>query len=259
MNQYQLAAQKLNSYMKLPLLGKEMLSHRIISQALEAHKKPLVSSSFGKDSTVLLHLVKQHTSNFDVVFNDTGVELKETLDFKDLLTQEWNLQLHIVKPKFSFWELVAKHGYPKESRNSKTGDRREPACCRWLKEKPMAEFVKTHDFDLNFVGLLGDEGKQRRWAYINHGCAIYAHKSWNITRCIPLIFWTQKDVWQYIKKNNLPINPAYAKFKIGRTGCAPCTGHLNWKKSIAKTNPKLLAHIIRDRDNETQLFSINTK
>jgi len=233
-----------------------MLTHRIISHALEQSKKPLVSSSFGKDSTVLLHLVKSHTWKFDVVFNNTGVELKETLEFRDFLVKEWNLIFHEVKPKLSFWDCVKKWGYPKESRNSKTGERREPHCCKHLKEVPMKRFVKDNDFDLNFVGLLGDEGRQRRWAFIQKGCAIYDHKTWGIKKCIPLIFWKQSDVWQYIKKYELPINEAYAKYRLERTGCAPCTGHIGWEKSMVKTNPALYRHIIKTPMIES--FSINS-
>lgn len=259
MSQYQLAAQKLNSYMKLPLAAKEMLSHRLIQQALETHKKPLVSSSFGKDSTVLIHLVMQHTRNFDITFTNTGVELKETLEFRDYLTKEWNLIVHTLKPEISFWQCVEKYGYPEWSRNSKTGDKREPKCCNYLKAKPFKKFLKEHDYDLNFVGLTGGEGRQRRWDYIRKGCAIYSSVQFGLDKCIPMIWWDQKDVWDYIAKNELPINSAYAKYGLDRTGCVPCTGHLYWEKSIAKTNPKLLAHILKDRYGQEQLVSVSSE
>jgi phosphoadenosine phosphosulfate reductase len=247
MNKYQLAAQKLNTYQKLDLDTKLFLTHKRIEKALSIYDKPLVSSSFGKDSTVLIHLVMQHTKDFDVVFNETGVQLIETLVFRDLLTELWNLNLHIIKPDTTFWELVKKHGYPETSRNSKTGDKRQPACCKYLKELPMKKFLKEHDYDLNFVGLLADEGRQRRWAYIQKGCCIYESKSWGIAKCIPLIWWSQKDIWEYINRFNLPINEAYEKYGIERTGCLPCTGHIDWEKSMAKTNPKMLRFILKDK------------
>jgi phosphoadenosine phosphosulfate reductase len=242
---YQLAAQKLNTYKKLDFEQKLFLTNQRIEKALQLYDKPLVSSSFGKDSTVLIHLVMQHTTDFDVVFVETGVQFRETLEFRDFLTKEWNLRLHITKPEVTFWWCVEKKGFPKQSRNSKTGDRRQPFCCKELKEKPMQKFIKTHDFNLNFVGLLADEGRQRRWAYIQKGCCIYEHKYWGVAKCIPLIWWSEQDIWKYIKKFELPVNPAYEKYGIKRTGCVPCTGHIDWQKSMGKANPKMLKYVIR--------------
>jgi len=258
-NRYRLAAQKLNTYMKMDFERKLFLTHRRIEKALSLYNKPLVSSSFGKDSTVLIHLVMQHTKNFDVVFNETGVQLVETLEFRDFLTKEWNLRLHVVKPEVTFWDCVKKFGYPKNSRNSKTGDRRTPKCCKLLKEDPMQKFIAKHDFDLNFVGLVGDEGRQRRWAFIQNGCCIYESKSWGIAKCVPMIWWKKEDVWEYIRRFNLPINSAYEKYGLERTGCLPCTGHINWQLSMAKTNPKMLRHVLRDKDNQLQLVDFPNK
>jgi len=252
MSKYQLAAQKLNTLQKLDFEAKLSLTNRRIEEALSLHKRPLVSSSFGKDSTVLIHLVMQHTRDFDVVHNETGVELPTDLPFRDWLVKEWDLRLHIVKPKVTFWELVKKYGYPKDSRFSKTGDQ-HPVCCKYLKEYPMKKFIREHDFDLDFVGLLADEGRQRRWAFIRAGCCIYEHKKWGITKCIPLIWWQEKDIWEYIKRNNLPVNPAYEKYGIKRTGCMPCTGHISWRESMAKTNPKMLKFILKDMQGQIQL------
>jgi len=250
---YRLAAQKLNTYQNLNFDEKLFLTNRRIEKALSLFDKPLVSSSFGKDSTVLIHLVMQHTKDFDVVFNETGVQLSETLAFKDFLVKEWSLKLHIIKPEMTFWECVEQFGYPKTSRASEKGDGRAPKCCKILKEDPMKKFLKANDYNLNFVGLLADEGNQRRWAYIQKGCCIYESKWWGLTKCIPLIWWNEKDIWEYIKRNNLPVNPAYKKYGIHRTGCLPCTGHISWRKTMAKTNPKMLRYIILEKNQEHQL------
>ena len=252
MSIYQLAAQKLNTYQKLPFETKLALTNQRIEKALNIYKKPLVSSSFGKDSTVLIHLVMQHTKDFGVVHNQTGVELPTDIPFRDFLVKEWGLKLHIVKPKVTFWELVKKFGYPKDSRFSKTGDQ-HPACCKYLKEYPMKRFIKEHDFDLDFVGLLADEGRQRRWAYIRKGCCLYEHKKWGIFKCIPMIWWNDADVWTYIKKFDVPVNPAYEKYGIKRTGCLPCTGFISWRESMAKTSPKMLKYILKDMQGQIQL------
>lgn len=227
---YSKAAQKLNTYLKFSLDRKVELSKRKIKQAVNTHDNLLISSSFGKDSVTLIHLVMETTKDFDIVFNKTGVQFQETIEFIDNLKEKWDLDVKVIEPDHTFWEIVDEYGYPKESRNSKTGDTREPKCCKYLKEKPMKEFIRENDYDLDFVGLTGGEGRQRRWAYIRQGCAIYEHKTWGIDKCIPLIWWEQNDVWDYVNRENLPTNPVYEKYGLNRTGCIPCTGHKEWRK-----------------------------
>lgn len=242
---YSKRGKELNELIELNHQKKISKSLEIVSQALDKSENPVISSSFGKDSIVLIHLVHQFDS-VPIIFNKTGVQFKETIDFMKKIEEEWNLDLAIVKPRQSFWEIVDEYGYPKESRNSKTGDRRQPKCCKILKEDPMREFIKENEIDLDFVGLCGDEGRQRRWAYIQKGSAYYEHKTWNVMKCIPLIFWESENIWKYIKSHDLPINPAYEKYDVERTGCIPCTGHKGWKKQIRKISQGLYNRIRSD-------------
>lgn len=67
----------LRRHQTLGLEAKIRYAERLIEAALLA-KRPIVCWSGGKDSTVLLHLVRQFAPNINVTFNDTGVELQET-------------------------------------------------------------------------------------------------------------------------------------------------------------------------------------
>ena len=244
---YQERARELNRLIDtLSLEEKVEKSLGIIKQALKECSQPVISSSFGKDSVVLLHLVHKVNNTVPVVFINTGVQFRETLEFKDYLADLWDLNVYEVKGERSFWDVVGVHGYPKESRNSKKGDKRAPACCKILKEEPMKKFIKSYGCDLNFVGLLGDEGRQRRWVYIYKGSAFYDYLEGGYKKCVPLIWWTQGNVWEYIKLNEIPVNPAYEKYKVPRTGCVPCTGHKGWEEQVAKSNMKLYQKVQSD-------------
>lgn len=66
-----------------------------------------VAFSGGKDSTVLLHLVRECYPNVKAMFSDTGLEYPEIRNFvKTIENVDW------VKPELTFREIVLKHGYP---------------------------------------------------------------------------------------------------------------------------------------------------
>lgn len=243
---YGYRGKKLNAMIKKDYDWKVKRSREIIIEALTQGKRPAISSSFGKDSVVLTLMVYEIDDTVPVVFIKTGVQPAGTVKYMRRLRDEYDLNVVVKEPKKNFWEIKEKDGYPKQSRNSKTGDPRQPKCCYWLKEEPMERYIKSNNIDMNFTGLIGDEGRQRRWAYIRKGSEIYRHKAWNTWKCIPLIFWTEADIWRYHKENDILPNPIYEKYGISRSGCVVCTGYKSWEKEMRKYSEKLYKMIKRD-------------
>ena len=243
----------------LPFEEKVSLSLAVVRKALDGAERPVISSSFGKDSIALTFLVHMVAPSVPVVMVKTGQQYPETLKYADLMKERYGWTVHEVKPNLTFKQVVEKYGYPKESRNSKTGDKGAPACCELLKKKPMQEFVSSYGVDLNFVGLLGDEGRQRRMVYIMKGSAHYKFEKGNYWKCIPLIWWTGEDVWKFHELYEIPRNPVYEKYQIERTGCVFCTGHRGWSPQLARTHPKVHAKIMKDQGTPTlESFGVST-
>ena len=101
--------EELQMLQALPLEIKVMKTQQRIREWVQYYGENGVAVSFsgGKDSTVLLHLVRKLYPNVRAVFSDTGLEYPEIREFvKSVPNVDW------VKPKQTFREIVIEHGYP---------------------------------------------------------------------------------------------------------------------------------------------------
>ncbi len=231
---------------------KVKLSKDAIRNALQDHGgNPVISSSFGKDSMALTHLVHSVRPGVCVVFTRTGQQFPGTIQYMKRMQERYGLDIIELHPEKTFWEIVRDNGYPRTSRNSKTGDKREPACCQILKFKPFKKFASEFRPSLNFVGLVGDEGRQRRMPFLINGSVTYHNKELDMWKSVPILWWTGADVWRYHDENGIPRNPVYEKYGIERTGCMACTGHLNWQEQIQRVSFPLYQKVARESGNPT--------
>lgn len=228
----------------MPFDDKLEHSLSLIENVLNEHKC-CVACSFGKDSVVMLHLVRRFMPDIPVIFSNTGVEFKETLEFKEYLVKKWNLNYTELKPEKTFWQCVEEYGYPKQRFKSKGHSGWKPKCCYYLKVKPPRMFYRENNIECVFLGITHDESYQRKWQIIRHGDYYYV-KGEKIYKALPLAYWNEDNVWKYIEMFNLPVNPAYKKYGINRVGCIPCTSHKKWEEQMMKLFPKLYRKIKKD-------------
>ena len=103
------SAEDLRQLQALPLSLKVALTKDRIRQWVHEFGTDGVYVSFsgGKDSTVLLHIVRELYSDVPAVFCDTGLEYPEIRKFvKSFNNVEW------LKPKMNFRQVIEKYGYP---------------------------------------------------------------------------------------------------------------------------------------------------
>ena len=199
--------------------------------SLLSNKNQRVAISGGIDSAVLMHMVRQ-IQPVRAVWINTGIEYPETLKYMKSVQD-----LDVLTPERTYWKIADEFGFPEESRKNK-----QPACCRWLKEYPMRDFIKAENVDLVFTGLIASEGQHRRYNYILRS-DYYRHAAWNVMKSTPLILFRKQEIWRYVSENEIPVNPAYEKYDIQRIGCMACTGFKGWAAQMEKTSPKLLTLI----------------
>lgn len=101
-------AKRLEELRALPLERKIQISQaRIIEWYNHYHGNVVVSFSGGKDSTVLLHLVRSIFPDVKAVFSNTGLEYPEIQ--KHVMSIE---NVDIVRPSMRFDEVISTYGYP---------------------------------------------------------------------------------------------------------------------------------------------------
>ncbi len=212
--------------------------------------KCAVAFSGGKDSLVVLHIARQYVARIPVVFNNTGVEFPETRAYIRQLSEEWDLNL-IVTPyyKKSFWDCVDEYGYPHiRSKKHSKGGSYSPRCCYYLKEMPTKLAIKSYGLKAMFTGQTAVESRMRMFTARDKGIC-YFHTQYNCQKINPILWWTEDEVWQYIKVKELSCNPLYNE-GAPRVGCMPCTSHLHWQGQLARLNPKLLARVMLEKEQQ---------
>ncbi|ADG13106.1 phosphoadenosine phosphosulfate reductase [Methanocaldococcus infernus ME] len=178
----------------------------IRNTAKKINKKIIVPYSGGKDSLTTLILCLKALENFEVIFIDTGLEFPETLKNVEEVKNKFNLDIKVLKPKLSFWELVEKYGIP---------GRDYRWCSEELKLKPLKEYVKEEV--LSFLGLRKYESYSRAKKKLIEKNT-YIEKQIN---AYPIFHWSSLHVWLFLLKEKAPYNKLYEK-GFDRIGCYLC-------------------------------------
>lgn len=208
-----------------------------------------VAFSGGKDSTVLLDIVRRIYPDVPAVFCDTGLEFPEIREF---VKQHDNVV--ILRPEMNFRKVIETYGYPVVSKRvadtveygSKPGSYRwkelhgeiirsngtpsefncekwcylldapfkvSSRCCNIMKKKPLKKYFKETG-RVPIIATMADESRSRRSAWMRQGCNAFSKKS---PSSQPMSFWTENDVLEYLHTYNIPYASVYGEI-------IPCGG-----------------------------------
>uniref|UniRef100_A0A7S2DZ26 Uncharacterized protein n=1 Tax=Helicotheca tamesis TaxID=374047 RepID=A0A7S2DZ26_9STRA len=203
------------------LSEKEASAEECVRWALEEFGERLVmSTSFGMQSAVLLHMVTKVVPNIPVIWIDTGYLHKETYHFAEHLVRRLNLNLKVYQSDISAARMEALHG--------QLWDRDDEASHRVYgvvrKVEPMARALKELDAEAMLSGVRGKQTTHRSGLgriTLNHAQKHY--------RIHPLLHWSQQDVDDYLAKHNLPYHPLKRKGYVS-------IGDKHSTKPLSKTN-----------------------
>ena len=236
----------------------ESRSIHILRESYAAFKNLCMLWSIGKDSTVLLCLARKaffgHVP-FPLVHIDTHYKIPEMIEYRDRLALEWHLDMIYGENKEA---LDKKQTFP-------DGNVSRIECCRNLKTEALAHTLSgewnryrmnhqtgKYEIDSNrepytgvIVGVRADEeGSRSKERYFSPRDK---NNDWDIgeqppefwgqyktdfapgthVRIHPLLDWTELDIWEYIKREGVPVVSLYFDQGNGKRyrslGCYPCT------------------------------------
>lgn len=157
----------------------------------------VLSSSFGAQSAVSLHLLTQRLSEMPVVVVDTGYLFPETYRFIDELTESLSLNLHVVRPHLSPAWLQARYG---ELWNQ--GREGLDRYNRLAKVEPMQRALVDLGAGTWFAGLRRQQSLSRATTPVLD----YRQGRWKVH---PIVDWTDRDVGMYLRRYDLPYHPLW--------------------------------------------------
>ena len=161
------------------------------------HEGHALSSSFGAQSAVALHMLTRQKPDIPVILVDTGYLFPETYRFADELVERLKLNLKVVRPLVSRAWMEARHG-----RLWEQGVVGIDHCNSLRKVEPMRRALDEFGVRTWFTGLRRSQAASRR----NTPIVELRNGRYKIS---PLADWTDRDVWVYLKKHGLPYHPLW--------------------------------------------------
>lgn len=191
----------------------------ILREVAAQFEKPVCMYSVGKDSSVLLHLIKKAFAPgkipFPLLHVDTGYKFPEMYSFRDEMAASLGADLIVHRNE----KAIAADTNPFD-----LGTQR---CCGLLKTTALLDALKQNGFDAAIGGARRDEERSRakervfsfrnsfgQWEPRNQRPELWnlyngrIHRGESI-RVFPISNWTELDIWHYILLENIPLVPLY--------------------------------------------------
>ena len=173
----------------------------------KSNKKIFVTSSFQTHSIPLLHILKNANVDIDVLFINTGFHFPETVAFKDEIGKLLNINIIDVRSQVSKSQQLDEDGHFYYASDS-------DFCCFLNKTQPLEPYLMQYD-----VWISGVRASQ---SSVRKNMKTEQEAPFNTKRFHPMLDWTQKQIYDYQIKHNLPEHPL-DKEGYQSIGCAPCT------------------------------------
>jgi len=170
------------------------------------------SSSLGAEDQVLTDMICSIDNKTRIFSLDTGRLFQETYDLIEKTNKKYNINIDIYFPDWQkVEEMVRKKGINLFYRSIEN----RKQCCYLRKIEPLKRALKGVEAWIS--GIRKDQTISRFYTKL-----VEWDETHNMIKVNPLLNWTEKQVWEYIKENDVPYNKLHDK-GFSSIGCQPCT------------------------------------
>lgn len=170
------------------------------------------ANSLGAEDMVLTDIIDRNRIAVEMFSLDTGRLPQETYDLMQTVRERYKTPLHVYFPDAKRIETyVAEHGVNGFYQSIEL----RKACCHIRKVEPLQRALQGKRAWI--TGIRREQAATRANLEISAFDADH-----NMQKINPLLEWSNAEVWEYLKQNNVPYNKLHDKF-YPSIGCAPCT------------------------------------
>ncbi len=200
--------ESLGDLTRFEALGADVVVGSLLAGA--AAGRVCLTCSFQAEDVIVLDLLRKQLRDVPVLFLETGYHFRETYEFRDRLTREWQLSLVNVVPRRSVAEQESELGILYRSEPTK--------CCQLRKVEPLLEALEP--FEIWFTGLRREQSPTRKNLKKVEEHRLPSGKK--LLKVSPLADWKWAEVWEYTGGKGLSYLPQYDQGYLS-IGCEPCT------------------------------------
>lgn len=186
---------------------------QVLEYFLNEYKGKIIqSSSVGAEDQVLTDMITRIDKKTKIFTLDTGRLFPETYELIERTNKQYDININIYFPD---WQKVEKMVRDKGINLFYRSIENRKLCCHLRKIEPSKRALEG--FDIWVSGIRKDQTVSRFYNKI-----IEWDDTNRLIKVNPLLNWTEKHVWDYIKKNNVPYNELHDR-GFSSIGCQPCT------------------------------------
>lgn len=174
--------------------------------------KVALATSLGAEDQVLTDMIVKIDKSTKIFTLDTGRVFPETYEVIDKTSKHYGITIEVFFPNYSDVEKMV---------NSKginlfyDSIENRKLCCRIRKTEPLKRAL--HDVKIWVTGIRKDQSVTRFYTP-----PVEWDEGNQVIKVHPLLNWSEKDVWNYIKENQVPYNELHDR-GFSSIGCRPCT------------------------------------
>ena len=239
----------------LSLKSKINIAEQVVSEAYTRFSRFAIVFSGGKDSTVMLDLIKRYTVKNNLpmppaLFIDHGMHFLETWDFLEIAKKFWKINIIIAKNE-DVLSNVSNDSILVEKLNDDNKNElrllnyfnevvpyslHTEVANHLLKTVAMNRAIEENRFEALFMGVRWDENDAGSTEVFLSPCEKPFHY-----RLHPILTLTERDIWDYIIQNDLPKHPLYEKgFRSinGKEDSVPLSKIPAWEQVLSSTSKR---------------------